>query len=234
MENKKTIIAIIIITILIIALVIISYFYNDFNMKQMALLTQEANKILETDLFEYNVDFDIKSEKNYGEVEEQIKEYISRLKNIYLEMNELVSGINPNSIFSVENMPDKKLDEIDNIIKEYKEKSQNLIAEYEQLINEEKIMENINSSNISTRKEYYVSLYKEVMLSETMQNQYMNLDEEIKNEKARLYEKLNKIEKMKKFFEEHQDSWTIKDGQVQFTNINRIIEYYNLFNQVID
>ena len=76
MENKKTIIAIIIMTILIIALVIISYFYNDFNMKQMALLTDEANKILKTNLLEYNVDFDIKSEKNYGEVEEQIKEYI--------------------------------------------------------------------------------------------------------------------------------------------------------------
>jgi len=234
MENKKTIIAIIIITILIIALIVISYFYNDFNTKQMALLTDEANKILETDLLEYNVDFDIKSEKNYGEVEEQIKEYISRLKNIYLEMEELVSGMNPNSIFSAENMPDKKLDEIDNIIKEYKEKSQNLIAEYEELTSEEKIMENINNSNISTRKEYYVSLYKEVMLSEAMQNQYMDLDEEIKNEKARLYEKLNKIDKMKTFFEENDDSWTIKDGQVQFTNVNRIIEYYNLFNQVID
>ena len=33
------------------------------------------------------------------------------------------------------------------------------------------------------------------MLSETMQNQFMKLDEEIKNEKGRLYEKLNKIEK---------------------------------------
>ena len=234
MENKKTIIAIIMLTILIIALVVISYFYNDFNMNQMALLTEEANKILETNLSEYNVDFDIKTEKNYKEVEKQIKEYILKLKNIYLEMEELASGINPNSIFSADNMPDKKLDEIDNIIKEYKEKSQNLIAEYEQFISEEKIMQNINNSNFSNRRDYYISLYKEVMLNETMQNKYMDLDEEIKNEKARLYDKLNKIEKMKAFFEEHEDSWTIKDGQVQITNINRIIEYYNLFNQVID
>ena len=234
MENKKTIIAIIMITILIIALVVISYFYNDFNMKQMALLTDEANKILETNLSEYNVDFDIKTEKNYREVEKQIKEYILRLKNIYVEMEELVSGINPNSIFSAENMPDKKLDEIDNIIKEYKQKSQSLISEYSELVTEEKIMENINNSNISNRRDYYINLYKEVMLSETMQNKYMDLDEVIKNEKARLYDKLNKIEKMKTFFEENEDSWTIKDGQVQFTNVNRIIEYYNLFNQVID
>ena len=64
--------------------------------------------------------------------------------------------------------------------------------------------------------------------------QFMKLDEEIKNEKGKLYEKLNKIEKMKDFFEEYEDSWIIKDGQVQFTNVNRMIEYYNLFNQIID
>ena len=37
------------------------------------------------------------------------------------------------------------------------------------------------------------------MLSDIMKAQYNELDEEIKNEKARLYEKLNKIEKMKTF-----------------------------------
>ena len=234
MENKKTKIAIVIVTLLIIGLIAISYFYNDYNTKQVGLLTQEANKILESKLIDYNVDFDIKTEKNYAEVEEAIKEYISKLKNIYVEMQEMVSGINPNSIFSAQNMPEKTLDEIDNIISDYKEKSQNLISEYEVLVTEEKIVENIENADISTRKEYYINLYNEVMLSETMQNQYNKLEEEIKNEKASLYEKLNKIGKMKIFLEEHVDSWVIEDGQVQFKNINRMIEYYSLFNQVID
>lgn len=234
MENKKTIIGIVVITILIIALVVVSYFYYDFNTKQMALLTEEANKILETDLTEYNVDFDIKTDENYGKVEDAIKEYISNLKNIYMEMKEMASGINPNSIFSAQNMPDKKLDEIKNIIEGYKEKTRDLIEEYEELITEEKITENINNAKFSGRAGYYVKLYNEIMLSETMQNQFMKLDEEIKNEKGKLYEKLNKIEKMKDFFEEYEDSWIIKDGQVQFTNVNRMIEYYNLFNQIID
>lgn len=234
MENKKTIIAIIVITILIIALIAISYFYNDFNKKQIALLTEETNKILETDLTEYNVDFDIKTEKNFKEVEKSVKEYISKLKNIYVEMEEMVSGINPNSIFSAQNMPDKKMVQVEKIIKEYKEKSQNLIEEYQELISGEKISENINNTNISVRQDYYIKLYNEIMLSEAMQEQYLELDEEIKNEKGRLYEKLNKIQKMKTFLEEHEEAWDIKDEQVQFTNINRMIEYYNLFNQVID
>ena len=234
MENKKTKIAIVIVTLLIIGLIAISYFYNDYNTNQVALLTQEANKILESKLVDYNIDFDIKTEKDYGEVEEAIKEYISSLKNIYVEMQEMVSGINPNSIFSAQNMPEKKLDEIDNIISDYKEKCQNLISEYEELITKEKIEENINNVNFSKREEYYTNLYNEVMLSETMQNKYIELEEEIKNEKAGLYDKLNKIGKMKDFLEEYEDSWEIQAGQVQFKNINKMIEYYNLFNQVID
>lgn len=234
MENKKTKIAIIIVILLIIALIVVSYLFNDFNTKQLALLTQEANEILESDLKEDSIDFEIKTEKNYAEVEDAVKEYISRLKNIYVEMEQMVSGINPNVIFSAQNVPDKNLDGIENIINEYKEKSQNLIAEYEELITEEKIMDNINNANISIRKDYYINLYTEVMLSETMKNQYMDLEEDIKNEKASLYDKLNKVEKMREFLEEHEDSWTIEGDRIQFKNLNRITEYYNLFNQIVD
>ena len=234
MENKKTIVGIIIVILLISALIAVSYFYNDFNTKQLGLLTQEANEILEADLKEYNVDLKIKTEKNYAEVEESIKEYISKLKNIYVEMQEMASGINPNIIFSAQNIPDKNLEEIDNIINEYKEKSQDLITEYEELVSVQKITENINEADISIRRDYYINLYNEVMLSETMQNKFIKLDDEIKNEKATLYEKLNKVAKMKQFLEENEDSWKIEGDRIQFNNANRIIEYYNLFNQIID
>ena len=234
MENKKTKVAIVIVILLIIALIAVSYFYNDFNSKQVTLLTQELNGILDADLKEDSINFDIKTEKNYAEVEKIIKEYISRLKNIYVEMEEIVSGINPNIIFSTQNIPEKNLDEIDDIINEYKEKSQSLILEYETLTTEENIIKNINDANITTRKDYYVELYNEVMLSQKMKNKYENLEEDIKNEKARLYDKLNKIEKMKIFLKEHEDAWTLKDDKIQFTNLNRMTEYYNLLNQIID
>jgi len=234
MENKKTKIAIVIVIILIIALIVVSYFYYNTQTTQLNLLTQEANNILEANLDEYSIDFNIKTEKNYAEVEEAIKEYIFKLQNIYVEMEEMVSGINPNSIFSAQNMPDKNLKEIDNIINEFKEKSQNNIAKYEELVAEEKILENINNKNINVRKEYYIELYKEVMLSDTMKNQYNKLEEKIKNEKGRLYEKLNKIEKIKLFLEENEKSWTIKEDKIQFNNLNCMTEYYNLLNQIID
>ena len=233
MENKKTTIVLIIILLLVVALIVVSYFYNDFNTTQVDLLTIEANKILEADILEDNIDLKIRTDRNYAKVEKSIKEYMYKLKNIYVEMEEMALGINPNIIFSAQNLPDKKLDVIQDLINEYKEKSQSLISEYEELITEKKITENINNANISMRTDYYINLYQEVMLSETMKNQFLDLEEEIKNEKANIYDKLNKIGKMKTFLEEHEDSWIIKDGKIHFTNVNRMTEYYNLFNQVI-
>ena len=234
MEHKKTLVATILISILIVGLIVISYFYNDFNKMQKALLIEEANKILQADLSKYNIDFDIKTDKNYAKVEDSIKEYISKLKNIYVDMEELSAGINPNTIFSVRNISNKELEGIYTIIDEYKEKCQNLISEYEKLITDENIQEYINNIDISIRKDYYINLYSEIMLSDVMKKQYEDLDEKIKNKKARLYDKLNKIEKMKIFLEENEESWIINGEQIQFTNLNRMIEYYSLFNQVID
>ena len=234
MENKKTIIAILIVIILIVVVIGITYLFSRFNMKQMSLLTEESNKILQSDISVDNIDFNIKTEKNYAIVERTIKEYISNLKNIYVEIEEMNTGINPNNIFSAQNMQDKDLKEIDDIINEYKEKSQNCISELEKMITEEKILEKISKNDISTRKDYYTELYKTIMLSDIMKKQYSSLEEKVKDEKSEIYEKINKIDKIKEFLEKNTDSWTIKDDKIQFTNLNRMTEYYNLLNQLTD
>lgn len=234
MENKKTKVAIIIVILLIVGLIVVSYFYNNFNTKQVTVLSEEVNKILEADLMQDSIDFKIKTEKNYAKVEKAIKEHTSKITNIYREMEEIVLGISPNSIFSAQNVQDKKLDEVENIINEYKEKSQNLISEYEELVSTEKIAENINKADISIRKKYYTNLYNEIMLSEAMEKQYNKLGEQIKNEKGRLYDKLNKIQKIKEFLKKNESSWTIEDDKIQFNNLNKMTEYYDLVNQIID
>ena len=234
MENKKVIIAIIIVLILIIGIVGVTFIFGNFNKKQTKLLTEESNKILQSDISKDNIDFNIKTQKNYAIVEKSIKEYISELKNIYVEMEELNSGINPNNIFTAQNMQEKDLKEVENIIKEYREKSQNCISELEEMLTEEKILENINKNNISSRKDYYTGLYNTVMLSDAMKKQYNSLEEKVKDEKSVLYDKVNKIDKIREFLEKNKDSWIIKDDKIQFTNLNRMTEYYNLLNKLTD
>ena len=234
MENKKVIIAIVIVVILIIGIVGVTFIFGNFNKEQTKLLTEESNKILQSDISKDNIDFNIKTDKKYAIVEKSIKEYISELKNIYVEMEELNSGINPNNIFTAQNVQDKDLKEVEDIIKEYKEKSQNCISELEDMLTEEKISENITKKNISSRKDYYIGLYNTVMLSDVMKKQYNLLEEKVKDEKSLLYEKINKIDKIKEFLEKNKDSWTISDDKIQFTNLNRMTEYYNLLNKLTE
>ena len=234
MENKKVIIAIVIVVILIIGIVGGTFIFGNFNKEQMKLLTEESNKILQSDISKDNIDFDIKTQKNYAIVEKSIKEYIFDLKNIYVEMEELNNGINPNNIFTAQNMQDKDLNEVEDMINEYKEKSQNCISELEGMLTEEKISENIIKNNFSSRKDYYTGLYNTVMLSDVMKKQYNSLEEKVKDEKSKLYDKINKIEKIKEFLDKNKDAWTIKDDKIQFTNLNRMTEYYNLLNKLTD
>ena len=84
------------------------------------------------------------------------------------------------------------LSEIDDIIKEYKEKSRDAVTELEGLLTEEKIAENINKRNISTRKEYYVDLYNTIMTSDSMKKQYNVIEEKVKEEKDKLTGKFMK------------------------------------------
>lgn len=234
MENKKMTIAIIILIILIIAIVGFNFAFSEFNNKQTNILTEETNKILQSDITKENIDFNIKTERNYAVVEKAIKEYISELKNIYKEISEIDENINPNNIFSAQNMHDKELKAIDEIITDYNDKIQEITDELEDLLKEDKIKENITKREISQRKEYYINLYNTIMFSDVMKTQYRNLESEIKTEKSKLTDKVKQIEKTNEFLKKNSDSWTIKNDKIQFTNLIRMTEYYNLLNKLAE
>ena len=234
MENKKMTIAIIILIILIIAIVGFNFAFSEFNNKQTNILTEETNKILQSDITKENIDFNIKTERNYAIVEKAIKEYISELKNIYKEISEIDENINPNNIFSAQNMQDKELKAIDEIITDYNDKIQETTDELEDLLKEDKIKENITKREISQRKEYYINLYNTIMFSDVMKTQYRNLESEIKTEKSKLTDKVKQIEKTNEFLKKNSDSWTIKNDKIQFTNLIRMTEYYNLLNKLAE
>ncbi len=234
MENKKMTIAIIILIILIIAIVGFNFAFSEFNNKQTNILTEETNKILQSDITKENIDFNIKTERNYAVVEKAIKEYISELKNIYKEISEIDENINPNNIFSAQNMQDKELKAIDEIITDYNDKIQEITDELEDLLKEDKIKENITKREISQRKEYYINLYNTIMFSDVMKTQYRNLESEIKTEKSKLTDKVKQIEKTNEFLKKNSDSWTIKNDKIQFTNLIRMTEYYNLLNKLAE
>ena len=67
-----------------------------------------------------------------------------------------------------------------------------------------------------------------------MKEQYSFLEEKVERKKDELYDKLNKMELIKKYLDENNRYWTIKDEKIQFTNINKMTEYYGLLNELVD
>ena len=234
MENKKTIIGIIIVVILIIGLIVASYLYSDFNKKQLNLLTDETNTILKSDILTEGINLEIKSEKNYATVEKAIKEYLLKLKNIYSNIDETYNQINPNDIFSAKNIEDKNFEEVDAILANYKEKGENSISEYKELTKEENISKNIKDKNITSRTDYYIDLYNTVMLSDVMKEKYASIENEIERKKDELNNKIEKLGKIEDFLKENNRYWSIKDDKIQFNNVNKMTEYYNLLNKIED
>ena len=55
-----------------------------------------------------------------------------------------------------------------------------------------------------------------------------------KDEKGKLSEKLKETDNISEFLKKNSDAWTIKDDKIQFTNLNRMTEYYNLLNKLTD
>ena len=83
------------------------------------------------------------------------------------------------------------------------------------------------------RKEYYKDLYKTVMLSDSIKKQCENIEEAINKKEEQINNKLEKIEKIAKYLEENKNFWEIKDDKIQFNNINKMTEYYNLVNDLL-
>lgn len=236
MENKKTIVGMIIIIILIIALIAVTILYNNFSETQLNLLTEESNKLIQQDLINEEIDKEIKTQKDYAVVEKTIKEYLGNIKNIYLEMEKLNSQINADEIFSAQNVEEHKFNNVDPLINEYREKSKEYLEQCISLIREDKIKEAINSAKFSTpipnRKEYYINLYNTVMLSDTMKNQLTKMEESVEKSKDKLYDKFSLLSKIKTHLEENSRYWNVKDDKIVFTNANIMVEYYDLINEL--
>ena len=79
MKNKKSIIIMIIIIVLILAVISGIFMYNKFQQQELKQLTEEANKLLQQDLINDEIDNEIKTNKR---IFNQYKEYIFRNRTI--------------------------------------------------------------------------------------------------------------------------------------------------------
>jgi len=232
MKNKKVIIIMIIIIVLILAVISGIFMYNKFQQQELKQLTEEANKLLQQDLINDEIDNEIKTNKNYAIVEKTIKEYLTNIKNTYLEIEQLNSALDADKIFSASNVEDKKFKNIGKLVEEDKQKGKENLEKCKTLIKEESIIEAINSQEISLNKEYYIEIYKTIMLSDSMKNQYEKIEQKVEKSKDKLYDNLTIISNTQKYLESNSKYWSTKDGKLFFQNTSVMTGYYNLRNEL--
>ena len=232
MKNKKSIIIMIIIIVLILALISGIFMYNNFQQQELRQLTEEANKLLQQDLINDEIDNEIKTKKNYAIVEKTIKEYLTNIKNTYLEIEQLNSTLDADEIFSASNVENKKFKNVDKLVEENKQKGKENLEKCKNLITEENIIEAIDSQKFSSNKEYYIEVYKTIMLSDSMKKQYEKLEQKVEKSKDKLYNNLTIISNTKKYLENNSKYWSVKDEKLFFQDINIMTGYYNLRNEL--
>ena len=232
MKNKKVIIIMIIIIVLILAVISGIFMYNKFQQQELKQLTEEANKLLQQDLINDEIDNEIKTNKNYAIVEKTIKEYLTNIKNTYLEIEKLNSALDADKVFSASNVEDKAFKNIDNLIEEDKQKGKENLEKCKDMIKEENIIEAINSQEFSSNKEYYIEIYKTIMLSDSMKNQYEKIEQKVEKSKDKLYDNLTIISNTQKYLESNSKYWSTKDGKLFFQNTSVMTGYYNLRNEL--
>ena len=206
--------------------------YNKFQQQELKQLTEEANKLLQQDLINDEIDNQIKTNKNYAIVEKTIKEYLTNIKNTYLEIEQLNSALDADEVFSASNVEDKRFKNIDKLVEEDKQKGKENLEKCKDMIKEENIIGAINSQEFSSNKEYYIEIYKTIMLSDSMKSQYEKIEQKVEKSKDKLYNNLTIISNTKKYLENNSKSWLTKDGKLFFQDINIMTGYYNLRNEL--
>ena len=226
--NKGLVIAIIVV-LLLIAAVIGGYFYLQNNNKQATVLQREATKIADTDLLKDDIDMKIKTTGKYAVVEETVKEYLNNAKNTYKELMECCSDKEVANILTKENITadEKKLSVVKQKVEEYGTKLENLGKQAENIAEEDTINKAIEEKHL---RNYYDDIYKNIMHNEKIKLELKTIEQKIKEETELVAKKIEALKKAVDYLKENERYWELEKGKIQFTNVYKLSQYYQLLN----
>ena len=228
MGNTKLIFAIIVVLGLIIG-IIFGFLYMQDNSKQASVLQQEISSLLEKDFINSEIDMTIKSKRNYAKVEKAVKDYLSDVKSLYAQAQKFCDDSEISNIISAENIEadDKELTVLSQKIEEYKNEFEELKNSSKGITNELIILEKIEATGV---KQNYVDVYKDIMDNESMKSKLENAQSQIEKELEKTEKQVDGLDKIVRFLKFNSKYWEINDGRLQFTNVNKLTEYYQLLN----
>ena len=228
MGTKRLIFAIIVVLLLIGGL-IGGYYYIQNGSQQAEILQKEMSKVLETDIINEDIDMTIKSNGNYGKVEEVVKNYLNDAKNTYTNMKDFCNEEQAEKILSTENInaDPTELLVVKQKIDEKKQELNNLESKAQSITSESYINIAVENKDI---KDNYINVYKNIMENEAMQSILSNIKDKAIDEQEEAEERLEGLQDAAEFLQKNSKYWEINDGKIQFTNTNKLAEYLEVLN----
>lgn len=164
----------------------------------------------------------------YAVVEKSIKKY---LDDYHLELQEVLKLINDKELTTILSFDNYSTDgpeftkslEYLNLSKEtFNKKVDDLINKF----GDEEIKNNIYKS---TKEEYYVNLYDNLMFSSNMRSNYNSTIELLKSTKSRMNNVYDTSIEVLNFLVLYKDDWVVEDGEIKF----KTQDLYNYYNELI-
>lgn len=164
----------------------------------------------------------------YAVVEKSIKKY---LDDYHLELQEVLKLINDKELTTILSFDNYSTDgpeftkslEYLNLSKEtFNKKVDDLINKF----GDEEIKNNIYKS---TKEEYYVNLYDNLMFSSNMRSNYNSTMELLKSTKSRMNNVYDTSIEVLNFLVLYKDDWVVEDGEIKF----KTQDLYNYYNELI-
>ena len=231
---KKTVIWIFIAILLVIIVGIGILVVKDF--KQEDILRQEMLEFENLTRAE-NIDLDqidqrireLKTTGDYGVLEKAMKEYLSDVVNVSVNISNILNDEKIVNALTPENYTEDGPDFVET--KQFLEQSKNNLEKYKnevlELLTNEKAMSYIENKNLD---EYYIDLYKEIALSEDTA-----LDENNKEIEESLNEATQVLDietQVINFLSENKGKWEIQGENIVFSNESLSNQYNEYISQL--
>lgn len=221
---------IIIIAVVVIAIIGVLAYIATSDIRERAILIEEANKLGEMDITKENVDMTIKTTGDYAIVEQTMKEYINTYSNTLKELGRILEDERLSQVLTSDNYENDgpNFIETKNYINETRESFNTKINTLIEMTSEEKMMKAIEDKNLSQEMN---DLYKQLMLGEEMTTDFQETAKSLQESSDTINAVLDVQENVINMLIANKGKWEINDeGEIVFAT-QKLVDEYNGYLQ---
>ena len=225
MKSKKKII--LIIGFILFDLLLIGSLFFLYQIANENKLRVEVLELSKLDIMKDRYNRSYRTIGAYRKVERAIKDYLDDYAVHIQELSKLVDDNQLKTVLSIENIEkensfEESISYLDESLKQYNTKIEYLLGR----LNEDTIK---NSINDYTKSPYYRNLYIELMLDDSIKNDFFGTKELLMTIKTKMNQKLNSMKDALIYLKDHRDAWFIEDGEIKFRDQGE----YNYYNELL-